>query len=385
MNSKHTQRVIQLASVASMIDLFNKENIAIMEGLGYQVDVAANFQEGSITSSQRVAEYRRELNLRNINVYDIPIPRSIFKISQIVKSYKKLKQLADNNFYKIVHVHSPIGGVIGRLAFRDARKHGTKVIYTAHGFHFFNGALWINWLLYYPIERLCSKITDILITINQEDYNRAKKWKTCKVKYVPGIGVDTRAFQEDHGDRKKLREEFGFNDQDFVLMSTGQISVRKNHEVIIRALQKVENKKVKYLIVGFGELEEKLKKLAKELEVDERIVFAGYRADVKSLLHAVDAFVFPSLQEGLPVSLMEAMAAGLPIICSRIRGNVDLVIAGKGGYIYDCHDVEGFTEGINKILINNKTNKMGLFNVDRIKEFDKTIVNQYMTKIYQSG
>lgn len=375
-------RALMLASVASMIDLFNADNINILLDMGYDVDVVANFENGSITSQDRVDQYRQELTERGIRVYNIPIPRSLTKASDIRKSLVMVKQLVECNQYKIVHCHSPIGGVICRLACRDVRKkYGTKVIYTAHGFHFFKGASKKAWILFYPVEKYCSRYTDLLITINKEDYESAKKFNTCKVEYVPGIGVHTEELRNLVVDRRAIRKEFGFGDDDFVIMSTGQISVRKNHEAIIRALPMVNNPKVKYLIVGFGEEEEHLRKLCKELGIDKQVVFAGYRRDVKKILHTVDAYAFPSLQEGLPVSLMEAMAVGLPIVCSKIRGNVDLIEENQGGYLYAPYDYKGFSEGIKKIA--EKTNpNMGKINIETMKKFDIEIVNKFMEKIY---
>lgn len=232
-------RILMLASVASMIDLFNADNLDILEALSCKIDVAANFSNGSITSQKRVDAYKKELENRSINVYNIPIPRSIFKIKDIIRAYRKVKEMANERHYRIVHCHSPIGGVLARLACRNARKNGTKVIYTAHGFHFFNGASLVNWLIFYPIERLCSHFTDVLITINQEDYSRAKAWHTCDVKYVPGIGVHTEEFRKESVDRVALRNELGIKESDFVFLSVGQLSVRKNHEVVIRAWLKL--------------------------------------------------------------------------------------------------------------------------------------------------
>lgn len=374
-------RVLQTASVASMIDLFNKDNLLILEELGAKIDVCSNFQNGSITSQERVNEYRQELTDRSIEVIDLPCPRSIGKIGDIVRSYKLVKKLAEERHYRIVHCHSPIGGVIARLACRKVRKEGTKVVYTAHGFHFFKGSSLASWLIFYPIERLCALLTDVLITINKEDYERAKAWNTCRVELVNGIGVHTKEFMNEKVDRKSYREEFGFKDDDFVFMSTGQVSVRKNHEVIIRAMAEIKNPKAKYLIVGFGELDEKYRALVKELGIEDRVVFAGYRGDVKRLLHAVDGYAFPSLQEGLPVALMEAMAVGLPIVCSRIRGNVDLIENGKGGYLYDCHDVKGFAEGMVKIVA-GEGSEMGRINIDTMKNFDIEAVNNQMRELY---
>lgn len=370
-----------IASVASMIDLFNRDNIMILKNLGLKVGVAANFRSGSITSQQRVDEFKEELTKNEVDVVDIPCPRSILHIISIIQSYRIVKKLVEQNKYKIVHCHSPIGGVIARLACKRVRKKGTVVLYTAHGFHFFKGAPLLNWIIFFPIEYLCSKITDVIITINNEDYQRVGKWKTCKVKLVNGIGVHTREFQNDIVDRKSYRNVFGFKDHDFVFMSTGQLSKRKNHEVIIRAIAKINNPQVKYLIVGFGELEGKLKKLVANLGIQKQVVFAGYRGDVKDLLHTVDAFAFPSLQEGLPVALMEAMSVGLPVICSRIRGNIDLVQHGKGGYLCDCHDINGFADGMKK-LISGAGNNMGKINMDTMKKYDVRIVNEQMRSIY---
>lgn len=384
MKKSDTPRVLMLASVASMIDLFNKNNIKILQNLNCAIDVAANFQHGSITSQERVDQYKGELEAQDIDVIDIPIPRSIFQVGKIIESYQMIKKLVGERHYRIVHCHSPIGGVIARLACKSVRRNGTRVVYTGHGLHFFKGAPLKNWIMFYPIERYCAKLTDVLIAINQEDLKREKKWNSCQVEYVPGIGVDTKAILQTVVDKEKMRSQFGFDKNDFVFMSTGQISVRKNHEVIIRALSKIHDKRIKYLIVGFGELEEKLKTLTRELGIDDRVVFAGYRGDVKQLLHAVDAFAFPSLQEGLPVALMEAMAAGLPIVCSRIRGNVDLITNGEGGFIYDCHDVDGFAEGMSQIVKKNVERRMREINIERIKAFDKEVVNSRMEHIYKS-
>ena len=380
----NSKRALMLASVASMIDLFNADNINILISQGYKVDVSSNFNNGSITTQERVDEYKQELKERGINVYNTPIPRSIAKIRSIVDSYRIVKKLSMENRYQIVHCHSPIGGVVCRLACRKARKeYSTKVVYTAHGFHFFKGASIKAWMIFYPVEKFCSRFTDVLITINKEDFNRAQKFYAKKVEYVPGIGVHTDAFRNVVINKEEKRAEFGFDKDDFVLMSTGQISVRKNHEIIIRALAEIDNPAIKYLIVGFGELEDQLNALTKELNLENRVVFAGYRGDVKELLHAVDAFAFPSLQEGLPVSLMEAMCVGLPVVCSKIRGNVDLVQDGKNGFLVDIHDYNAFANRI-MLLFNDKElrNRLGSNASRTIENYSNKIVIEKMNQLY---
>lgn len=376
------EKTLMLASVASMIDLFNKENIQILKELDSNVQVACNFEFGSITSPERVTEFKRELENDNILYNHLPIPRNIFDVKNIFRSYKGLKELLKENNFSLVHCHSPIGGVIARLAGKKIRKHGLKIIYTAHGFHFFKGAPIKNWIIYYPIERYLSKFTDTLITINKEDYERAQNFFQGNLEYIPGIGVDTRKFSNDIVKSKDIREKIGLKPNDFVLISVGQLSKRKNHSIVLKALSKIKNDKLKYVIIGFGELQEELEKMAAELGISDRIFFLGYRADINELLHAADCFIFPSLQEGLPVSLMEAMAAGLPILCSEIRGNTDLINSNNNGIYFDPID-EGTVIKAIHLLMNSDLEKMSENSLNTIKQYDKKIIEKEMKKIYK--
>ncbi len=374
------KKALMLSSVASMIDQFNMENIKILKSLGYEVHVLANFSFGNTTSDERTKEFKEELENMGIKVYNVPIPRKITAIKEMIFSYKKIKEICSENNYNILHCHSPIGGVLARLAFKDFRKKGGKLIYTAHGFHFFKGAPIKNWIIFYPIEKFCSKYTDCLITINKEDYKRAKGFKAKEVKYVPGIGIDTEKIKDIKRDRKILKE---FNiKKEVVLVSVGELSSRKNHKVILKALEKVKGD-FKYIICGQGAKKEELIKLSKELNLQEKVEFLGYRQDVKEILKASDIFCFPSKQEGLPVALMEAMASGLPIICSDIRGNKDLIENTKGGYLLKSDDLDEYSIKIEK-LIENKflREEMGNFNLEKIKGFDIKKVNKFMEEIY---
>ena len=379
------KKALMVASVASMIDQFNMRNIAILEQLGYQVEVAANFSQGSNTSNQRVAEFREELTAAGRVYHQVDIPRSVFKVGSILRSLKQVKTLCDREQYDLIHCHSPIGGVVARLAARKVRKKGTKVIYTAHGFHFFKGAPLKNWLLFYPMERLCSRITDLLITINQEDYDLAKrKMKAAKVVYVPGIGVNTAAFSGEGTDLTALREEQGLDPKDKVVLSVGELSRRKNHKVVLEAIARVPIPTIHYLICGIGPEEENLRLLAKELGMEDRLHLLGFRRDIPELLALADVYAFPSLQEGLPVALMEAMAAGKAVVCSGIRGNRDLIEPSFGGEVLATNDVEGFAHEIGRLLsIPSEAEKMGFYNRRRIKDFDRTVVDAQMKTLYQ--
>ena len=238
-----------------------------------------------------------------------------------------------------------------RLASRKVRKNGTKVIYTAHGFHFYKGAPLKNWVLYYPIERLLARYTDVLTTINIEDYERAKKsFKAKKIKYIPGVGIDTNRFQQIDVNKLVKRQEIGVPEDSFVVLSVGELNKNKNHETVIKAIARLNNPNVYYVICGQGVLEDYLKKLIKELGLERQIKLLGFRKDIGEICKVADLFVFPSFREGLSVALMEAMASGLPIVCSEIRGNVDLVKDQKGGYLVKPEDVNGFRMNIDKLV-----------------------------------
>lgn len=375
------KKVLMVASVASMIDLFNMNNIQILQDLGYTVEVACNFQNGSITSSNRVNKFKEELEEKNIKYYDIPIPRNITKLKDIYISYSILKNIINENRYKLIHCHSPIGGVIARISAAKYRHKGLKVIYTAHGFHFFKGASKEKWFIYYPIERYLSKITDCIITINEEDYNISRsKMKTKRVEYVPGIGIDV--------DKISSVPKSDYHGK-FNLISIGQLSHRKNHRLVIESLALLKTRinidDIQYLICGLGELENQLKDLANKLKVSENIVFLGFQENVVKYLKQADCFVFPSYQEGLPVSLMEAMAVPLPVICSNVRGNTDLIDDNKGGILIDPDDTEGMARAIELIVKDRSLReKYEEYNLDKVKKYDTSIVNQNMKEIYKT-
>lgn len=320
--------------------------------------------------------------------YNIPFERNPLKPGNL-KAYKELKHIIDEGKYDIIHCHTPVGAMLTRLAAKQARKKGTKVFYTAHGFHFYKGAPAINWILYYPVEKWLSRYTDVLITINKEDYERAKTFKAGKVCYVPGVGIDLKKFNVGYVNKEQKRKEIGVSTNDFVLLSVGELIPRKNHEVVIRALSVLKqlNKlsHIEYVICGRGAYEADLKKLAEELGVTDHIHFLGYRNDISEICNCADLFVFMSHQEGLPVALMEAMACGLPAVCSNIRGNTDLIEDGVTGLISN-NTPEELAEVINEMRNDAVLrDRLASAALQKIKQFDLSCVEDEMTKIYGGG
>jgi glycosyltransferase involved in cell wall biosynthesis len=318
--------------------------------------------------------------------YDIPFERSPFKSGNI-RAYRELKRVIDEGNYNIIHCHTPVGAALTRLAAQDARKKGTKVFYTAHGFHFYDGAPLVNWLTYYPIEKWLARKTDVLITINKEDYHRALHFKAGKVVYVPGVGIDLDRFKNKRTNRKQKREELGIKENDIVLLSVGELIERKNHKVVLEAISNLKGssiyKDLHYIICGIGELMSELKNKAIDLGIADHVHFLEYRNDIPEICNASDIFVFMSYQEGLPVAMMEAMACGLPIICSKIRGNTDLIEDNVNGLFAknDPHDVA------NKIMkLASDTDKRQTFGKSAekaIKRYDLTSVEGVMREVYK--
>lgn len=311
--------------------------------------------------------------------FDLPFERSPLR-KENFQVYRQIKKLVEEEDYALVHCHTPSGGLTGRLATRNARKKGTRVLYTAHGFHFFTGAPLKNWLLFYPAECFLARMTDLLITINREDERRARRFPARKTARVNGVGVDLSRF-ETPVDRAKIRAELGLGAEEPVAICVGEHSARKNHETVLRAVAPLPQ--VKLIFCGAGEREPALRALAEELGMTERTLFLGFRQDVPALLKASDAFLFPSLQEGLPVALMEAMAAGLPCLASRVRGNADLIAQGEGGMLREAKDWQGFSQDLAALLQDPALRReMGERNLREIRAYGLDEALKQTTALY---
>lgn len=372
--------VLVITSVASMVDQFLFPTLELFQNMEYEVHVACNFDKGNTCSDERVLELKSKLRDRNILYHQIDFAREVSKVSENIRAYKEVYKLVSDHKYDLIHCHSPIGGLITRLACRKIRKHGTPVIYTAHGFHFFKGAPIKNWMLYYPVEKLCSRWTDVLITINQEDFSFAKrKMKSKKIEYIPGIGIDLERITNIDVDRTEKRRELGVPNGAILLLSVGELNKNKNHETVIRAIADMD---VHYIIAGRGDLEDQLRLTIEELGLTNRVKLLGYRKDIVELCKTADVFVFPSFREGLSVSVMEAMGSGLPIVCSRIRGNTDLIDE-NGGEMFDPHSVEDCSRAIKQLIHSNKRDK-GIYNLNKVENFSETKVISMIRRIIEN-
>lgn len=373
------KKILFITNIAGKkINTFSLASIGVSSKNGLDFHIAGNFKNSS-KEQQRDDEERYKIKIHQIDFERNPLnPKNIKAFKQLINLMKKEK-------FDIVHCNTPVGGVYGRIA---AKVCGIKkVIYQAHGFHFYRGSSKLNWLIYYPIEKILGYLTDALITINFEDYDISRKFKLRnrgKSYYVPGVGIDGKIYKDIQIDKEIFKEKLGLKKTDIICISMGDLILRKNYKIAIKAIYKTNNKNIHYLICGKGPEEENLKKLCKRLNVEEQVHFLGFRSDVKELLQMSDIFLFTTLQEGMPRSMMEAMASGLPCVSSKIRGNVDLIENGKGGFLEKPNDSEGFAKKISLLANDSELRKkMKDYNLERIKNFDIKIVEKELGKIYK--
>ena len=245
----------------------------------------------------------------------------------------------------------------------------------------------INWLLYYPIEKVCAKYTDLLITINKEDFQRASKvFDGTKIEYIPGVGIDVDTIRNIQVSFDSKRSELGVPHDCFLITSVGQLNDNKNHKTIIKALDQLKNDNVFYCICGKGEKEDELRHLCYQLGVSDKVIFTGYRRDIIEILKVSNVFAFPSKREGLGVAALEAMAAGLPIVTSNVHGIVDYSVNNQTGYTCDPTDIDAFSEAFSKLYADPVVAKsIGNYNKNAVRRFDKSNTISQMKRIYKAS
>ena len=367
------KKAILITTVSGFVPQFEMGNVRILQEMGYEVHYASNYNNPSYGKDNH------RLDKTNIIRHQVDFVRSPFRLIKNIKAYTQLKVILNKDNYDLIHCHTPMGALLGRFAARELRKQGTKVFYTAHGFHFYKGASLINWFFYYPVERFMMRYTDVLLTITKEDFVRAccfKRKSDQKVYYLPGVGIDVKRFMQIELEKREISPE-----QKLRLLSIGELNSNKNHIAIIRALGYLKNNNIIYMICGDGTEKEKLKLEIEKKHLEKNVFLLGYRENIEEILVNADVFVFPSRREGLSVALQEAMAAGLPAIVSDIRGNRELIDEGLGGYRVDADDYKVWADRIDKIRKVDKK-KMGEYNQSKIKKFDISYVSALMYKIY---
>lgn len=416
------KKALIVTTVSGFVPQFEMNNVCILQSMGYEVHYASNFRNPSYGSDNS------RLNGTGIVRHQVDFARSPFQVRENGKAYRQLAQLLKEQQFDLLHCHTPVGAALARIAAgpyqrkgRNKRAKRLKVIYTAHGFHFYKGAPLKYWLLFYPVEWWLAHYTDILITINEEDYMRARRFcrhSKTKVERIAGAGVDISYFSgtdlpegEREHIRNAVRKKLNVTEDEVVFLSVGELIPRKNHSAAIKVFARLEEEtkeekrarnvslgSFRYLICGQGVLKEELQRQIDVLGLTGKITLLGYQTDIRALLYAADVFVFPSLQEGMPMALLEAAAAGLPVIVSDIRGNRELIKSLECAESFQ--DEKGLKRKLKAALtasVQEKydvTRKAGDAEADAVnsttsnvshsmKAYDKHQINKRMQKIYK--
>ncbi len=397
------KKALFICTYGGFISSFEVSNIKILQSMGYEVHVAANFNDPIKNDKPEV------IDGLNIVKHHINFQRNVFSF-QHIRNFSQLDKLIRKYKFDEVDCHNPVCGVLGRICAKKNRV--TNIVYTAHGFHFYKGAPLKNWILYYPIEWLCSWWTDILITINNEDYERAKKhFHMKKLEKIPGVGVDidkfsickvdrekkcmeigissnrlnVSMFSDCNVDKEKKCKEIGISKDKFILLSVGELQIRKNHLTVIEALHRINNKNIVYLIAGQGELKKEYEEKIKKYGLENEVKLLGFRKDIAELCKIADCFVFPSAREGLGMAPLEAMASGLPLISSYVGGIKDYTENGKTGCcIMKPIRTDEYIKAINIMYRDTEfRKKCGIYNEQKVLGYSIYNTSKIMKQIYE--
>ncbi|MGU8831520.1 glycosyltransferase family 4 protein [Clostridium perfringens] len=367
------KKILFISNISDKITNFAIPSIEAGQKLGYEVHLAANYSNFSDNADNY-----------NVKINHIDIIRNPFSIGNI-KALIQMCKLIKKEKYDVIHCNTPIGGILGRISGKICGV--SKVIYTAHGFHFYKGAPLINNIIYKNIEKWLAKITDSIITITKEDYISALKFKmsnnNLNVFYVPGVGIDRKNIINKTYNRDELCRNLGINEEDFIIVSAGELNRNKNQKVIIEAIANIpDNIKIQYIICGVGPLEEELKSLAKEKGIYKNVHFLGFRNDIISIIKSSDLFVMSSYREGLSRAIMEAMTCGKPVIASKIRGNVDLI--NNNECLFESNDYIALANIIQEFFKDkSKCINIGMQFFEDAKQYDIKMIKKNMLEIYK--
>lgn len=329
---------ILITSTDLMMVQFLVPHVRNLAQNGYEVEIACSDVGG------RMEEIREKLCGCARAIHTVRLKRSPLAPVNTL-GYGDMRRIIDAGHFDLIWTNEPVMGVVTRLASQKARKSGTKVLYMVHGFHFFDGAPKANWLLFYPVEKMMAPKADVIATVNHEDYRRALNMGAHKVAYIHGIGINTERMNQ-VGEAGSIRSELGLSADAFIVLSVGELNRNKNHAAMIRALARLQDPNVHYVVCGKGDQLDALQKQAAEAGLQGQVHFLGYRQDIPAICRQADLFAMPSYREGLPVASLEAMYCGLPLVASKIRGLTDIVENGRSGFLCDPDDAEAFADAI---------------------------------------
>ncbi|MBD5526623.1 MAG: glycosyltransferase family 4 protein [Lachnospiraceae bacterium] len=376
------KKVLIITAISGFLPQFEKNNVKLLHEAGCEIHYASNFKNPIYTFNEE------DLKAQGIRLHQIDIAKSPFKFATNLRAVRQLLRIIRENDIEIVHCHNPMGGVAGRVA-AGLSKRKPYVIYTAHGFHFYQGAPKKNWLLFYPAEWLLARMTDILITINREDYERAKRLplKTGGAVFqIHSVGVDKERFIPKREINEEKRRELHVPADAFHIVTAAELNKNKNQKVIIEAISTLPQKDIYYSICGKGQEETFLRKLVKEKGLENRIRFLGFRTDMQEILQTADCFAFPSYREGLGVAAVEALLCNVVLVASDNRGTREYAVKGKNAFVCKADSIPEFAQAIGTLYKDKELRaKMSQTGRTSAMEFTVGEVEKTMKKVYDKA
>lgn len=375
-SSKKALIVANLAGFAA----FLIHDMQILINKGYHIIFAANANKIKWEDTKQKID---QLGVEFVQI-DFDSRNPLAKANRL--AYRQLKKIMSENCFEIIHCHTPISGMLTRFAARKYRRKGTTVIYTTHGFSFHKYSSKKSWIVFHTIEKFCSRLCDVIITINKEDYQCAKKMRCKNVFYINGVGVKTSVYKNVSIDKEEYKKQLGLPLDKTIVLSVGELSNRKNHRIIVKALSKIQNNGDFVFVVcgagiegGTGKM---LTELAEKEGVDIRLL--GFRHDIPNIISIADIGVLPSIREGLGLAGIEMLACGIPVIGSDVQGIRDYIIDGSTGYLCNPYDENQFAEKI--ILLSNKDKRKSMRKScqEMAENFDISLSHQQMNAIYEN-
>ena len=366
------KKIMMLASTDNMIWQFLLPHIEEMQKNGNTVECIC----------KKTGFWFDELqNKYNLKCYNLPFKRNPFYPQNLV-AYHRLKKLQKQNKYDLIYCQQPVGGLMGRLI---GRKFKVPVFYTAHGFFFFKGSGIKKKLLYGTAEKFLARYTDHIITINDEDFENAKKMKCKNIHKISGIGLDLNKYDKKEFNKETFKRELGVEGKK-VILTVAEFIKRKNHKTMFKAFEELKYREdVVYLLCGCGKYKEKFEEYVKDNKLEKKIKFLGYRKDIDKIMQISDIFLLLSFHEGLTLSVIEAMHFGLPVVCSNVRGNKDLIENGKGGFVVPTTDYTKTAQKLSYLLDNPAVcEKMGKLNKENSKQYSIENVIKELDAIYDT-
>ncbi|MHC8518567.1 glycosyltransferase [Weissella confusa] len=374
------KHVLLIASTASMIKQFNLRNLNLLKNLGFEVHVAANFLNPGTIPDDMAKELLEQLKSEGFIVHQVDFKRGMGSPFANFIVLRKLSALFDEYKFEFIHVHAALASVLVRIM---AFLKKIPVIYTIHGMQFSKESSWIRWALFFPVEWVLSFVTSTLITINEEDAKLVERYFHPKEHIlISGVGIDYKRFASAQT-TPKWRSDLGLSDKDVLILTVGELSARKNQQVVIKALGKLSDERIHYLLVGIGDEKQHLEQLALEENVSRYVHFLGYQTDLPGLVKSVDGAIYPSKLEGLLTAGIETLASGTPIMGANVRGIEDYVREDFNDLMFEANDTEGVTQKI-KLFVNDmdKYKLIARRNSYKMMRFDKENIDNLIKSVY---